>query len=547
MIRGEPVPYRSVMLLKGWRQQGMASFTHLKTMNADMNTPTSPGPVAPSLQSLQTRPSQLTRWSALLLAALALFLGAVPLLHARGEPDKNLPPALTIDSSPLARDGNLPRSFAPVVQKVSKSVVQVFTSTRQRPPSAQGMEDPFRFFFGVPDPRRAPGPRQSGVGSGVIVSPDGYILTNNHVIEGADEVKVKLSDGRELPARVIGRDDKTDVAVLKVAADNLSPATFADSDIIEVGDITFAVGNPFGIGQTVTMGIVSATSRATIGLPYEDFIQTDAAINPGNSGGALVDADGRLIGINTAIISRSGGNQGIGFAIPANLCRDVLESLVTDGKVTRGYLGVLPQDITPALAKKLNLKDNTGALLSEITPRGPADRSGLKSGDVVTEFNGKTIRDARHLRLEVARTKPGLSVNVAIRRDGDPKNLKVTVRERPDDRELAGQGSGSGRSPADEGTLNGVGVADLTPQFRRQFRIPERIEGALITDVEESSPSWEAGLRPGDVIVELNKKKVTSADEAIRLTESPKDKTTLLKVWSAANGGSTRFVVVDES
>jgi serine protease Do len=220
-----------------------------------------------------------------------------------------------------------------VVQKVSASVVQVYTSTRPRPMPGFNQEDPFNFFFGNPQtqPRRGQAPRQQGAGSGVIVSSDGYLLTNNHVIEGADDVKVKLSDGREVPAKVVGRDEKTDVAVLKITAEELSPATFADSDRLEVGDVVFAVGNPFGIGQTVTMGIISATSRATFGLPYEDFIQTDAAINPGNSGGALVDADGRLIGINTAIISRSGGNQGIGFAIPANIARDVLEALVTDG------------------------------------------------------------------------------------------------------------------------------------------------------------------------------------------------------------------------
>lgn len=506
----------------------------------EVPAPSQPQPILPS------RSSRCGRWTAFLLAAATLFLGALPILQAKDDPGKNPPPILSIDTKPLVREGNLPRSFAPVVQKVSSSVVQVFTSSR-RPSAMQGPQDPFGFFFGVPDPRRNPAPKQNGVGSGVIVSEDGYVLTNNHVVEGADDVKVKLSDGRELSARIVGRDDKTDIAVLKVDSGNLSPATFADSDIIEVGDITFAVGNPFGIGQTVTMGIVSATGRATLGLPYEDFIQTDAAINPGNSGGALVDADGRLIGINTAIISRSGGNQGIGFAIPANMCRDVLESLVTDGKVNRGYLGVLPQDITPALARKLDLKETTGALLAEITPRGPADRSGLRSGDVVTEFNGKPIRDARHLRLEVARTKPGLSVNVGIRREGSPKSLQITVRERPDDRELAGMGSGSNPADADPGTLNGVGVADLNSQFRRQYRIPERIEGVLITEVEQESPAWEAGLRPGDVILELNRQAVTKADEAVRLTEDPKDKTTLLKVWSAATGGSTRFVVVDES
>jgi serine protease Do len=490
------------------------------------------------------------RWPVVALATATLFLGAIPSLRAKEDADKPTPPKLQVDSKPLVRDGNLPRSFAPIVQKVSSSVVQVYTSTRPRPLPGFNQEDPFNFFFGNPQPRRGQAaPRQQGAGSGVIVSSDGYLLTNNHVIEGADDVKVKLSDGREVPANVVGRDEKTDVAVLKITAEELSPATFADSDRLEVGDVVFAVGNPFGIGQTVTMGIISATSRATFGLPYEDFIQTDAAINPGNSGGALVDADGRLIGINTAIISRSGGNQGIGFAIPANIARDVLEALVTDGKVTRGYLGVLPQDVTPALARKLDLKDRGGAILSEVTPRSPAEKAGLESGDVVTEVNGKPIRDANHLRLEVARVKPGQSASLRVRRDGDTKLVKVTVRERPEEQELSR--SNGDRESTDPGTLNGVGVADLNAQNRRQYRIPERIKGVIVTEVEEGSPSWEAGLRAGNVILELNKKVVESAEEAVALTEKPKDKTTLLKVYTPATangaGGGTRFLVVDES
>jgi len=499
-----------------------------------------------SPQQTVTRPqidARWLRWPVLALATAVLFLGAVPDVRAKGESDKPAAPQLNIETKALNREGSLPRSFAPVVQKVSASVVQVFTSTRPKPVPGVNQEDP----FGNPAPRRGMSPRQNGAGSGVIVSKEGYLLTNNHVVEGADEVRIKLADGRELPAKVIGRDDKTDVAVLKVNADNLTAATFADSDRIEVGDVVLAVGNPFGIGQTVTMGIISATSRATFGLPYEDFIQTDAAISPGNSGGALIGSDGRLIGINTAIISRSGGNQGIGFAIPANIARDVLEALVTDGKVTRGYLGVLPQDVTPALARKLGLKGNGGALLAEVTDKSPAEKAGLASGDVVTEFNGKPIRDARHLRLEVARIKPGESASVRIRREDDAQVIKVTVRARPDEQEL----TKSGNSKSDEeGTLNGVGVTDLNAQSRRQNRIPERIKGVLVTEVEEDSAAWTAGLRAGDVILELNKQAVTTADETVRLTENPKDKTTLLKVYTPGTGnggGASRFLVVDES
>jgi serine protease Do len=292
------------------------------------------------------------------------------------------------------------------------------------------------------------------------------------------------------------------------------------------------------------MGIVSATGRTTFGSALEDFIQTDAAINPGNSGGALVDAAGRLVGINAAIISRSGGNQGIGFAIPSNMARDVLEALVTDGKVTRGYLGVLPQDVTPALARKLDLKNGGGALLAEVTPRGPADKAGLESGDVVMEFNGKPIRDAHHLRIEVARTKPSDNIPVRIRRDGDTKTLKVSLKERPEDRELMGGQPGRPEPRKDEGTLNGVGVADINPQQRQQYNIPARLKGALVTEVEEGSASHDAGLRPGNVILEINREPIASAEQAVKLTENPKDKTTLLKVWTP-NG--TRFLVVDET
>ena len=290
---------------------------------------------------------------------------------------KPIPVKLVVDERPVTRDVRLGTSFSPIVKKVAPSVVKVTTSTKVKQASVQdfpGFDNPFfRRFFGEEFEQRAPRrqqnlPRQHGQGSGVIVTKDGYILTNNHVVDEADEVKVVLLDGREFTGKVVGKDPKTDVAVLKVDGKDLPFIEMADSDKIEVGDIVLAVGNPFGIGQTVTMGMISATGRATLGLDYEDFIQTDAAINPGNSGGALVDADGRLIGINTAILSRSGGNQGIGFAIPTSLAHDVMESLVADGKVTRGYLGVMIQDVTPSLAKVFNLKEQKGALIGDVVP-----------------------------------------------------------------------------------------------------------------------------------------------------------------------------------
>jgi len=303
-----------------------------------------------------------------------------------------------------------------------------------------------------------------------------------------------------------------------------------------------AIGNPFGIGQTVTTGIVSATGRAgATDLDYEDFIQTDAAINPGNSGGALVDAEGRLIGINTAILSRSGGNQGIGFAIPANLARDVMQSLVKDGRVTRGYLGVMIQDLTPALAKEFNLKDTLGALVGDVTAKSPAERAGFKTGDVVLEFNGKKVTDSRHLKLSVARLQPGETVPVKVLRDGATKTLQVTVKEMPGTERLA---QNEPQSKHDEGTLNGVTVADVDRAARQQFDLPANINGVVVTDVQPDSAAAEAGLRPGDVIQEINRKTVKTAEEAVQMTEKTDDKATLLRVWR--NGGS-HFVVVDES
>jgi serine protease Do len=354
---------------------------------------------------------------------------------------------------------------------------------------------------------------------------------------------VTLNDGRELKAKVIGKDPKSDVAVIKVEGKDLPAISLADSDKIEVGDVVLAVGNPFGIGQTVTMGMVSATgrdARGLVDLDYQDFIQTDAAINPGNSGGALVDAQGRLVGINTAILSRSGGNQGIGFAIPTNLAREVMDELVTHGQVTRGYLGVLIQDITPGLAKEFKLEDRKGALVGEVTPKSPAAKAGVESGDIVVALNDKDVTDSRHLKLEIARIKPGESATLKVLREGETKTLKVKVGELPGQQELAKNDAGKD----DEGTLNGVTVSDLEPRMRQQFGVPPKVKGALVTQVEPDSAAAEAGLQAGDVILEINHEPVTGASEAVKLTEDPADKTTLLKLWTR---GATRFVVVDES
>jgi serine protease Do len=335
------------------------------------------------------------------------------------------------------------------------------------------------------------------------------------------------------------------VAVLKVEASDLAPLPLADSDKLEVGDLTLAIGNPFGIGQTVTMGIVSAMGRATLGLDYEDFIQTDAAINPGNSGGALVDANGRLIGINTAILSRSGGNQGIGFAIPSNLARSVMESLVKNGRVIRGYMGLLPQDVTPGLAKEFNLPENSsGALVAEVTPKSPAEKAGLKNGDIIVEINGKPVKDARHLRLQVAQVAPGTKVPVKIVRDGDSKTLEVVLKEFPKDDALAKREQGGSEKDSTSDALDGVTVGDVDAAARRQIGLPANVKGALVVQIDESSASYEAGLREGDVILEINRKAVHSADEAVDMSEKIKDKRILLRVWTR---GASRYLVVDES
>ena len=467
----------------------------------------------------------------------------------------SVPPKINVESAPLSRETKITTSFAPVIKKVAPSVVNIYSTktVRINPRLMPFFDDPFlrRFFGGDPNDDRQDNRRRSrtreeqSLGSGVIISEDGYILTNNHVVDGADEIKVVLADDKkEFTAKVIGTDPHTEVAVLKVNGKNLPAVTTADSDQLEVGDVVLAIGNPFGIGQTVTMGIVSATGRGGFGVvDYEDFIQTDASINPGNSGGALVDAEGRLVGLNTFIISGSGGNQGVGFAVPINLARSVMERLVTDGKVVRGFLGVKLQPlVTPELAKQFGLPNQNGALVSEVMPDTPASKAGLKEGDFIVEFDGKKVSDNRHLRLMASQTAPKTKVTLKVVRDGKDKTFTVTLDELPDEQTTQGMRK-SGSSESGEDALDGVEVSDLDAQLRREFDIPANVRGAVVTNVDEDAPAYRAGLRPGDVVLEIDRKPVRNADEAVKLSKDIKDNV-LLRVWSK---GGSRYLVVDNT
>ena len=477
-------------------------------------------------------------------AALTFFAiaGFVAALEAAQDP------AITLkrDMEAVSRSRPEAPSYADVVKRVSPSVVKITTEIAESN-SPIDMDELRGFGLRRVPPEMRRIPRGGGLGSGVIISPQGYIATNNHVVDGADRVTVTLNDGRVFVAKVVGRDKQTDIAVIKVDTDSLPAVTLADTSKTEVGDRVLAIGNPFGIGETVTSGIVSAKGR-NVGIladveGYEDFIQTDAAINPGNSGGALVDVDGRLVGINTAILSRSGGSQGVGLAVPANMVAQVAESLVKSGKVVRGFLGVNIQDLTPALAESFALEANKGALVSEVASGGPADQAGVHGGDVVVALNDRPVTDANDLKLQVSVLPPGSQLNLEVFRNGEKKRLVATSGERPDSRS-SGRLSESSPRRDDEGALNGVAVDDLNAETRRQLNIPSRIKGAVITDVARDSVAAQAGLRRGDVIMEINKQAVNSAEEAVAASAKVDNKKSLVKLWSR---GSTIFVVVDES
>jgi len=430
---------------------------------------------------------------------------------------------LSVAPEPQGGGGSLTQGFADVIQPIVPAVVNIQTSgnvqtTRQRAPVPNLPDDPFfRRFFGDPfgnDNQQPSERRQRGLGSGVIVSPEGYILTNNHVVENATDITVKLNDKREMKAKLIGSDPRSDVAVLQIQATGLTSMKLGDSSKLRVGDIVLAIGNPFGLDETVTMGIVSATGRRNTDIVptdgYADFIQTDAAINPGNSGGALVNARGELIGINTAIYSGSGGNLGIGFAIPVNMVRGIMEQILKSGKVSRGYLGIIIQDVTPDLAKAFKLSSSDGVLIGDVTADSPGAKAGLQKGDVVVAVNGQSVTDAQDLRLRVSQMAPGSTVRLDLIRDAQKRQLTATLVEYPET--AARAGGPNVPEPAETG-LQGLQVSNLTADIAQQLNLPATVRGVVVTNVDPNSSAAEAQLQRGDVIQEVNRRTVTNVEQ----------------------------------
>lgn len=471
-----------------------------------------------------------------LLMAVVLVLGFIGGLIVAS--DLGWTPALVSkDQTRMTAPGTMPataRAFADQLSdlfesasdKISPSVVPIFSEQEVKVSSPFGSpEDPFRDFFGddffkhffgqVPQGDQKQTVR--GLGSGVVVSSDGYILTNNHVVDGADKLTVVMSDQKKYSAKVIGTDPQTDVAVIKIDATDLPAVNLGNSDNVKVGQWVIAVGNPFQLMHTVTAGIISAKGRSNVGLAdYEDFIQTDASINPGNSGGALADLDGNVIGINTAISSPSGGNVGIGFAIPINMAKNVMDQLMKRGKIARGYLALMPQDIDDNLAKALKLKTKEGALVGDVTPDGPADKGGIKRGDIITEFNGEKVKNSTELRNMVAQTAPGTSVKVSLLRDGREMQVKVILGERPKGR--GGRTEQPQEQQPDEQTSKKLGLAiqNLTPEIAQQLGYKNE-QGVVVTEVVPGSPAEDAGMQQGDLIKEINRVLVGTTREFNRV------------------------------
>lgn len=433
----------------------------------------------------------------------------------------------------------VPGSFAGLAKSASPSVVNISTMKvikgRGVIPLPFGQSDPFRDFFQRFFHDQIPKDfKQQSLGTGFIIDKAGYILTNNHVVEMADEIKVKLSDGKEYEAKVIGRDSKTDLALIKIKPDEaLRPLSLGDSDRLEVGDWVVAIGNPFGLGNTVTAGIVSAKYRQIGASSYDNFIQTDASINPGNSGGPLLNTAGEVVGINTAIFSEGGGNIGIGFAIPVNMAKDLLPQL-KKGKVVRGWLGVMIQKITPELKEKLNLKDEHGALVADVTKGGPAEKAGVERGDVIVSFDGKEIKEMRELPFLVASTPVGKTVKVAVMRKGERKTLEVKIGQMKEEKEA------EAASPAETPRL-GMTVEELTPELAKNLGLTET-SGIAVVQVEDDSPAAAAGLKPGDMILEIDQIPVKNLKDFNHKIEKYKKGDTILLL--AKRRGATLYMTL---
>jgi Do/DeqQ family serine protease len=500
------------------------------------------------------RSQQRINWTLLsLIGAGVLIVGAIfgSAATARGwfnGGGVKVPIYVSADSK-VNEQVTLNGGFSAIAKTVTPAVVTINVSTRRSSQQLPNLFDPFRDFFERPDqddegsPRRRSTPRQqrpegqgrlipSGVGSGVIVSPDGYILTNNHVVEDADKVEVELSDNRKFKATVIGKDQPSDVAVIKIDATNLPIVPFGDSDKVEVGDLVLAVGNPLGIGQTVTMGIISAKSRQSPGRgpnTFEDFLQTDAAINRGNSGGALVNLRGELIGVPSQILSQTGGNIGIGFAIPTKMARNVMDQLIRNGKVRRGKLGIYVRDVDPTLAKQFGYNGVNGAFVDDVVKGEPADQAGVRPGDIVTEFQGQRVTDSSQLRNSTSQTAPGATVRFKVWRDGSERELTAKLAEV----EPAGDANKpSSNEPVASslGVLSGVRVENISSDWGQRLNLPPSVRGVVVVEVDPDSNAAAGGLRRGDVIEAVSKQPVANVNEFNAAVQKADKKEILLRV-----------------
>jgi serine protease Do len=468
-------------------------------------------------------------WLVSIIVVLAMLAGTCGPVHA----------AQGISKRSMAVLSDIGQATAELVDAVRPAVVNISTmrTIKTKGYSNPFFDDPFfgRFFgdrFEQPKERKS-----ASLGSGVIVDPNGYILTADHVIQGADEIRVTLSDKREFTGKIVGTDRMTDIGIIKIDALDLPMVAWGNSDALRVGETVLAIGCPYGLNESVTMGIVSAVGRANVGIAdYEDFIQTDAAINPGNSGGALVNVKGELVGINTAIFSTSGGYQGIGFAVPSNMAKVVMESLIREGRVVRGWMGVVVQGLTPELARQFNLPDEKGALVSDVIDGGPAQKAGLQRGDVIVGYGEKRIEEPNQIRNIVAATPPGRTVELMIFREKRRENLKIVIGELPFEQQEP-------LAQRYDNVLKGVNIHDLTPDIIEKLKLPKKVQGVVITRVEEMSPAAKVLLR-GDIIMEINREKITTRaeyEDAISLIEPGTD--ILLLIY---RGGTTLFITLSQ-